>query len=226
VPQPRQLPPAWQGPGGQHDRLGLEVRHILRVQRRVEPQLHLEPLQLGLVPVQQVEDLTAPGLQAREPRLAAHLGRRLRQGYPMTALGRHPGGLQARQAAAHHQNPPGPLGRCKTVAAPLELAPGRGVDHAGYPVVAGPPAPAHLVARDARPHLVGPARARLVGHVGIGDLAAHDADHVGLARADHGVRVLRRADVAFGLDPGVADYGLQPLGEAGAQLVLEQERRD
>ena len=58
----------------------------------------------------------------------------------------------------------------------------------------------------------------------VGDLAAHDTDHVRLAGGDHVVRVLRRADVAFRLHARVLDHGLERLGVGHAQLLGEQER--
>jgi hypothetical protein len=62
--------------------------------------------------------------------------------------------------------------------------------------------------------------------VRVGDLAAHDADHVGLARGDYVVGVVGRADVAFGLDAGVADRLLEGGGERHAVLVLVHDGRD
>lgn len=59
----------------------------------------------------------------------------------------------------------------------------------------------------------------------IGDRTAHDAHHVRLARRNHGVGVLRRADVAFGLDAGVADGSFQRFGKRRAQLVRVDEGR-
>ena len=48
--------------------------------------------------------------------------------------------------------------------------------------------------------------------VRVGDLAAHDRDHVGVAGGEHDLGVSRRADVALGLDDGVADDGLETGG--------------
>ena len=48
--------------------------------------------------------------------------------------------------------------------------------------------------------------------VRVGDLAAHDRDHVGVAGGEHHLGVSRRADVALGLDDGVADDGLERGG--------------
>ena len=116
--------------------------------------------------------------------------------------------------------------RLEPVAAPLELAPGRRVHEARDPVVARAAAPAQLVARDARPHLVGAVGAGLGDEVRIGDLAADDADHVGLAGGEHGLGGLGRPDVALGLDHGVRDDPLERGGERHAELLLVQRDRD
>ena len=72
------------------------------------------------------------------------------------------------------------------------------VDEAGDPVVAGAPAPAHLVAGDARPDVLRPAGPRLVHEVRIGDLAAHDGRPCRPGRRPALLSILRRADVALG----------------------------
>ena len=144
----------------------------------------------------------------------------------MPALGRHPCGLQPGRPAAHDQDPSGPFGRREAVAAPFPLAACRGIDEAGDPVVAKAPAPAHLVAGEAGADVVRPARPGLVGQMRVGDLAAHDRDHVGLARGHDVFGVLRRADVALGLHLHVPGHRLQRLGVGGAQLVGEEHGRD
>ena len=53
--------------------------------------------------------------------------------------------------------------------------------------------------------------------MGIGDLAAHDADHVGLALGDHLLRVLRRLHTRLGSDAGVLHDLLELRGIVGAQ---------
>ena len=141
----------------------------------------------------------------------------------MAALGCDPRGLQPGRAAADDQDTPGV--RARLAAAPLELAAGRGVDQAGDPVVAVAAAPAHLVAGEAGPDLLGAAAARLVAEVRVGDLAAHDADHVGLARGEHGLGVLGRAHVALALHAGVPDHLLERGRKGGAELVLVEHGR-
>src|SRR5207248_3460693 len=118
----------------------------------------------------------------------------------------HPG-----RPAAYHQHLLSRLCARKTVAVPQIFPADRGIDEATDPVVARAPAPAHLIARDAGADIFAAPFAGLVGHMGIGDLAAHNADHVGLARGDDVVGVLGRADVAFGLDPDVLRNLLERL---------------
>ncbi len=63
----------------------------------------------------------------------------------------------------------------------LGLAAGSRVLDAAEPAVQAHAAHALLVARETQAHLVGGARAGLHGEVGVGDLAAHDADEVAVA---------------------------------------------
>ncbi len=197
----------------------LERGDLIGPDRRIQLDRDLQSLELALVPGDQFEDLAAPRLHAGQAELAAEQGRSLGQRHPMAALSRDPRRLEPGRPAAHDQDPARPRRRREAVAAPFELAPGRWIDQAGDPVVALAPAPAQLVAGDAAAHVLGPVRHRLGGEMRIGDLAAHDADHVGLARGDHGVGVLGRADMALGLDPGVPAHLLQRLGEGRAELV-------
>ena len=127
----------------------------------------------------------------------------------MAALRRDPRRLEAGRPAADDEHAARRRLRLEPVAAPLELAPGRRVDQARDPVVARPAAPAQLVARDARPDLVGAPGARLGDEMRVGDLAAHDADHVGMAGRQDGLGRGGRADVALGLDERVADDALE-----------------
>ena len=91
-----------------------------------------------------------------------------RAAHPLrTSVTRWPRSAATRAASSPAGPPPttgdvtaGRLGGREPVAAPLGLAARRRVDHAGDPVVARATAPAHLVARDARPNLVGPAPRR------------------------------------------------------------------
>ena len=143
----------------------------------------------------------------------------------MAALGGDPRRLEAGDAAADHQHAAcGRRRRREAVAAPFEFAARRGIDQAGDPVVAIAPAPAHLVAGEAGADVLGAAVPRLVGEMRIGDLAAHDRDHVGLARGHDVVGILRRADMALGLDPGMLHHLLQRLGIGRAELVGEEDR--
>ena len=59
---------------------------------------------------------------------------------------------------------------------------------------------------------------RLVRKKGIGNLAAHDGDQVGLAGSDDIVGVRRRADVAFRLHPGVFHGHADRLGKGAPRL--------
>ena len=139
----------------------------------------------------------------------------------------------ATRAASRPAGPPPTTSTCRAVAAgvepiaaPLELAAGGWIHQARDPVVARAPSPAHLVARDARPDVLGAVGAGLGDQVRIGDLAAHDADQVGLTAGEHGFRGLGGADVALGLHQGVRDDALELGGERDAQLLLVQRDRD
>ena len=54
--------------------------------------------------------------------------------------------------------------------------------------------------------------AGLGDEVRVGDLATHDRDHVGMAGSEDGLGICRSADVALGLDDGVADDALERCG--------------
>ena len=144
----------------------------------------------------------------------------------MPALGRDPGRLEPGRSATDDQHAPWRRCRFEPVAAPLELPPGRRVDEARDPVVARAAAPAQLVARDARPDVVGAAGPGLGDQVRIGDLAAHDADHVGMPGGEDGLGGGRRPDVALGLDARVPDDRLERRRERLAEPLLVERRRD
>ena len=117
----------------------------------------------------------------------------------MPALRRDPGHLQPGRPPAHDEDRAQVEGPGEAIPAPFEFAPRGRIDEAAHPVVARAPPPAHLVAREAGAHVLGPSRAGLVRQVGVRDLAPDDAHHVRLPRRDHVVRVLRGAHVALGL---------------------------
>ena len=73
---------------------------------------------------------------------------------------------------------------------------------------------------------VGVTGPRLGDEMRVGDLAAHDADHVGMTGREHGLGRGGRPDVALGLDDRVADGGLERRGEGLAQPLLVERRRD
>ena len=204
---------------------GVEAFDLARLHRGVQPDDDLELRELALVPVDEVEDLRAPRLHPGEAELPAEPGRGLGEGDPVAALRRDPGRLQPGRPPAHDEDRARVTGRVEPVPAPLELAARGRIDEAAHPVVARPPPPAHLVAREAGAHVLGAALAGLVRHVGVRDLAADDAHHVRLAGADHLVRVLRGADMALRLHLGVPDGLPDPFRERRTELVLVQERR-
>ena len=154
-------------------------------------------------PGEQVRDLAARRLQTGQPELPAERRPALQERDPVAALRRHPGGLQPGRPATDDQDPARVRRRLEPVAVPFPFAPGGRVDEARDPVVARAAAPAQLVARDARPDLVGAAGAGLGDQVRIGDLAADDADHVGVSGGQDGLGRGRRPDVALGLDQRV-----------------------
>ena len=153
-------------------------------------------------------------------------GPRSNKRHVVAALGRDAGRLQPGRPAADDQDGPRGRRRLEPVAAPFELASGRRVDQARDPVVARTPRPAQLVARDARPDLVRPSRPSLRDQVRIGDLAADDADHVGMAGGQHGLGRGGRPDVALGLDLRVPDDRLQRRRERLTEPRLEERGRD
>ena len=144
----------------------------------------------------------------------------------MASLGGDPRRLEPGRTATHDEDATRLGRRRESVAAPLPLAPGRRVDQARDPVVARSPAPAQLVARDARPDLVGPPRPRLGHEMRVGDLAADDADEVGVAGGQDRLRRGRRPDVALALDERVADDRLERGRERLAEALLVERRRD
>ena len=148
-----------------------------------------------------------------------------RTGPRSTSVTRWPRSAATRAASSPAGPPPttrtrrGSAGRLEPVAAPLPLAPGRRVDEARDPVVARATAPAQLVARDARPDLVRAPGAGLGDQVRIGDLAADDADHVGMTGGQDRLGGGRRPDVALGLDQRVTDDRLERRGERLARAA-------
>ena len=65
-------------PGREDHLVGAEGLDLVGIERRVEPDLHLQLGQLALVPVEEIEDLAAARLQAGKAELAAELVGRLR----------------------------------------------------------------------------------------------------------------------------------------------------
>ena len=208
-----------------HDRLAPPPRHRARA-RTSATDLDAEPFELPGVPGEVVEHLRACRLLPGEAPLPAELGRTSR---PARRDGR------ARRSRAPPRVLPGRRRRRapgtasaaggEPVAAPLRLAPDRRVDQARDPVVAGPAAPAQLVARDARADPLGVSGAGLGDEMRIGDLAAHDRHHVGVTGSEHGLGVGRRADVALGLHDGVAHDGLERRRRRLAEPSRIQRRR-
>jgi hypothetical protein len=56
--------------------------------------------------------------------------------------------------------------------------------------------------------------------VRVRDLAANDADHIGLPGRQDGLGRRGRPNVALGLDPSVPDHPLELRGERHAELLL------
>src|SRR4051794_11960845 len=127
----------------------------------------------------------------------------------MASFGGDASGLQPGRSGADDDDSPAGLGTLHAVAAPEELATGGGIDHARDPVVARTPPPAHLVARDAWPHVLRPTCLRLRDEMRVGDLATDDGDHVRVPAGDHRLSVVRGADVALRLDERVRGHGLE-----------------
>src|SRR5262249_25068195 len=128
-------------------------------------------------------------------------------------------------AATHDERSLRPVGSPEAITTPLELAPRRGIDQAADPIGARSPTPAHLIAGDAWADVCRAPPARLVRRIRIRCLAPDDADHIGLARGDDIVGVLRRADMALGLHADMLDDLLQRLGEGRPQFVFIEEGR-
>src|SRR4029078_11398173 len=92
----------------------------------------------------------------------------------MAALGSDARRFKTGNSATHHENALRALRRREAAAAPSDLAAGTRIDEAGNPVVAIPPAPAHLIAREAGADVLGPAFPPPVGEEGVGDMAPGD----------------------------------------------------
>ena len=168
--------------GGDDDLVGAERSCLLAVDRVVDQDLDAELRQLSLVPLDQLGDLAPSWLTTGEPECTAQLGSGLDQGHVVAALGGDASSLEPGGTTADDEYGPAHVGRLERVAAPFELTSRRGVHETGDPVVAGSPTPTHLVARDAAANVLGATAQRLVHEVGVGDLSAYDAHHVGLAR--------------------------------------------
>ena len=192
------------GTDGNDHTIGSRRRHVTCFERASLTDLDAEPFELPGVPGEVVDHLRACRLLPGEAPLAAELVGRLDQHDAMAALGAHARGLESCGATADDEHVARIGSRREPVAAPLRLAPDRWVDQARDPVVAGPAAPAQLVARDARADPLGVSGAGLGNEVRVGDLAAHDRHHVGVTGGEHRLGGCRRADVAFGLHDGVA----------------------
>src|SRR4029450_10885605 len=108
--------------------------------------LHLQALQLAFEPVQEIGDLRAARLHAREAKLAAELVGCFCERAPVAALPRDARRFQACRTTAHYQHTLRLGARREAVAAPFELSAGAGIDEAGKVIVARTPTPAHLLA--------------------------------------------------------------------------------
>jgi hypothetical protein len=156
-------------------------------------------VELAFVPVHQVQDLCPPRLHGPPAGTARRSPARPRRSPRHGRARRRP----ARPPAPpDRRRPPAPCGGGggEAVAAPFEFAARRGVDQAGNPVIARPPAPAHLVARNAAANILGPALHHLARQMRVGDLAAHDRHQIGLARAQDRFGVVGGADAGLGGD--------------------------
>ena len=160
------------------------------------------------MPDQQIRDLAARWLEPGQPELSTQCPAALPEGHGVPALRRDPRRLRTRRPTADDEHAPRDRRLLEPVATPLPLAPGRRIDEARDPVIARAAAPAQLIARYARPDLVVAAGAGLGDEVRVSDLAADDADHVGMAGGEDGFGGGRRPDVALRLDSGVTHDAL------------------
>ena len=157
----------------QYNRISAGAKHILVIHLGSQLDLNLGLFELVPVPVKKLVDLAAFGLAGGKPELPAKLVAALDERYPVAALGGNARGFQTRWATAHDQNFARRFDRGQAVPVPLELASNRRIDQARYPIIAHSPSDAELVAVDAGADVIGAPVARLVGKMGIGDLAAH-----------------------------------------------------
>ena len=139
--------------------------------------------------MQQVTDdvakLSPPGDPHRPLDLPAEPVIALQQGDPMTALGRNRRRFQPRRATADHQHLFGFRRQLPGADAVFLLPPGgRGFDTAEPAVQAHSP-DAFLIAGQAQTNIVGAVFAGLAGEFGISDLAANDADQIGMTFAQN-----------------------------------------
>ena len=130
-------------------------------------------------------ELVAAGALGGQQHLAAQLVAALVQGDLVPAQRRDLGGPHAGRAAADDHDPLLAQRRPQVVLALGGLAAHRRVLHAADGLVEADAAVAVLVAGDAVADLLRASLARLGDEVGVGDLAADHADHVGLPVGQH-----------------------------------------
>ena len=212
--------------GAQHDRIGASAKHILRIHLGSQLDLNRGLFKLALIPNEKLADFAAFRLTCSKPELPAELGAALDDRHPVAALGGNARGFKASRAAADDQNVARRLGRGQSVAVPLELAPDRWIGQAGDPVIAHPAPDAKLIAVDAGADVIGAALARLVGKVGVGDLAAHDAHQICHTAGNHCLRVGRCLDPCLRRHHRMADRLFELLGIGRAQHHVVLKRGD
>ena len=122
-----------------------------------------ELFELAFIPVHQIQDLAAAGLQTGEAELPADPRLGLMYLNPVATFGGCARGFQPCRAGADDEDVPGRGGGCKGFRTPFPLAARRRVDEAGYPEIATAAPPAHLIAGDTGADIAGATFCRFAG---------------------------------------------------------------
>ena len=127
--------------------------------------------------------------------------------------------LHAGNTTPYNQNLLWNSRRHKPVPTPFKLTSRRRVDQAGNPIIARPPAPTHLIARQTWPHIFRPASLRFCYPIRIGNLSPHNGNHIGLSRLQNRFRIFGRADMCLRLNLCKAHNRLQSCSMFSAKSI-------
>jgi len=190
------------GAGAQDHFLSAGISDAVRRHFCLQFHPDLEFFKLGLVPGNQGSDLSAFGLTGCEPELATDFAQFLHQTNPVSAQRRYAGGFQPGRASADDQNVFWRFARGESITAPCNLTPNRRIDQTGDGIVIHTTPDTELVTGYTGPDILGAAFARLIRQMWIGDLSAHQTDHICVAQRQDIFSIFYGFDSGFGGDQG------------------------